>query len=191
LFETLDRGCASLGKQNEQKKHKHSFILIESKECCQQGKRNSFQRVKEKKMSAKILAITNQKGGVGKTTTAINLGAGLRQKGFKVLLVDLDPQGSLTQSLGIDLSSVSVSIGELISDRSLPIKSAIYQSKEGMPVLASHPRLAGVSRLMVTMTNAELRVKQRLEVLKSQYDFIIIDSSPSFGPLLNSSLNRS
>lgn len=135
-----------------------------------------------------IAAVVNQKGGVGKTTTTINLAQGLALQNFRVLVVDLDPQANATQGMGVPLESINLSVGELIRDRKLETDAALF-SGNGIDLIGSSPLLAKVEREMVGTTNSELRVSMRLNALRPRYDLILIDTPPTFGPLMNSALN--
>ena len=135
-----------------------------------------------------IFAITNQKGGVGKTTTAINLAQALALKNLKILVVDLDPQGNATQGLGVKLESVKTSISDLIRDNGVPADHAIYEG-DGLFLIPATPLLASIEREMVGITNSELYLAHQLRKLKGRFDAIFIDTPPTFGPLMNSALN--
>lgn len=139
-------------------------------------------------MTCKIIAITNQKGGVGKTTTSINLSQALALIGEKVLVVDADPQGNTTRGFGVAPTSVKRSISDLILDRDLPASEAIYEG-DGISLIPATRRLAEVEREMVGMTNSELRLARKLASVRDSFSVVLIDVPPTFGPLMNSALN--
>ena len=129
----------------------------------------------------KCIAVANQKGGVGKTTTAVNLSACLGAQGKKVLLLDTDPQGNASSGLGIDKSQVEHSIyNVLIGDVSL--KEAVIHTKfENLDLCPSNIELAGAEIELVSMEDRELLMKRAVAEVKSDYDFVIIDCPPSLG----------
>ena len=139
-------------------------------------------------MSAHIIAVTNQKGGVGKTTTTINLAQALALRGASVLVVDIDPQGNTTQGFGVPLESIGKSVSDLILNRDLPADVATYAG-DGISLIPATRRLAEVEREMVGMTNSELRLARTLKAVREKYSVIILDVPPTFGPLMNSALN--
>lgn len=135
-----------------------------------------------------VVAIANQKGGVGKTTTAINLAQALALKGEQVLLIDLDPQGNATQGLGVSLDQVGPSVADLIDNRECDVASVIYGG-EGLSLIPATPALAVIERKLIGITNGELRLALRMNELKKRFSVILLDTPPSFGPLMNSALN--
>jgi chromosome partitioning protein len=134
----------------------------------------------------KVIAITNQKGGVGKTTTAVNLGIGLARSGKNVLLVDADPQGSLTVSLGIKTPdelpiSIATLMQDIIEDKAIPKDYGIIHHAEGVDLLPSNIELSAFEVGLINVMSREYVLRDTLEPLKKQYDHILIDCMPSLG----------
>ena len=124
-----------------------------------------------------ILSLVNQKGGVGKTTTAVSLTAALTQLGKKVLLCDFDPQANATSGLGVDKSEVEYSVYDVVIN-GVEAKKAVIETPYG-DLLASGADLAGAGIELVSLDRREFRLKDALEPLKSEYDYILIDCPPS------------
>ncbi|BCN29506.1 ParA family protein [Anaeromicropila herbilytica] len=136
----------------------------------------------------KITAVVNQKGGVGKTTTTLNLGYALAEKGKKVLLIDLDPQSSLTVSLGYDDNdSITTTIASLMSmvieDEELPDKKEYIISVGAIDVIPCNIELSAIEVSLVNAMSREMILKTVMQEFKEYYDYIIIDCSPSLGML--------
>ena len=139
------------------------------------------QRFLETKNMGKIIALANQKGGVGKTTTTINLAASLATLEKKVLVIDADPQANASSGLGVDLKKVDCSLYECIIDHA-DIRNAIYTTDiEGLEIVASHIDLVGAEIEMLNMDHRERVLKNLLSTIRNEYDYILIDCSPSLG----------
>ncbi len=136
----------------------------------------------------KIIAISNQKGGVGKTTTAINLAAGLGVLEYKVLLVDADPQANSTSGVGFDPRNVRNSIYECLINEIEPKEAILHTESPNLDILPAHIDLVGAEIELINLPNRELMMRLSLAKIKDDYDFVIIDCSPSLGLITINSL---
>ena len=131
----------------------------------------------------RIIAIANQKGGVGKTTTAINLSACLAEKGKKVLAIDMDPQGNMTSGLGVDKDSVEKTVYDLIIGEAQIEEIICKEVLENLDVLPTNIDLSAAEIELIDIENKEYIIKNEVEKVKENYDFIIIDCPPSLSML--------
>ena len=143
----------------------------------------------------KIIAIANQKGGVAKTTTTINLGVGLSKVGKRVMLIDADPQGHLTMGLGFPKNlrvTLKTMMENIIMGLEFDPREAILHHEEGIDVIPSNKLLSGMDMSLFTVEDREKVLKEYLELLENDYDYILIDCMPSLGMMtINSSWEMS
>lgn len=130
-----------------------------------------------------VISVANQKGGVGKTTTTINLAACIAERGYRVLIVDIDPQGNATSGLGIEKSSIDQDIYNVLIDE-IPLKDVIHHtSVKNLDMVPATINLSGAETELISMMARETRLKSALDAVDDQYDFVFIDCPPSLGQL--------
>ena len=132
---------------------------------------------------AKIFCVANQKGGAGKTTTTVNLAAGLAKVGQRVLLVDLDPQGNATMGSGIDKRQLELSVYDVLLESATVNEAAVLADKCGYRVLSANRELAGAEVELVQLEHRDQRLKNALAAVDADYDFVLIDCPPSLSML--------
>lgn len=130
---------------------------------------------------AKVIAVTNQKGGVGKTTTTVNLSAILAEKGYKTIIIDSDPQGNSTSSLGIN-KKLETSLYDVLIDEDTKIKDTLKKTDiYNLEICPSNINLAGAEVELVSLMSREQRLRNQLDTIRDEYDYILIDCPPSLG----------
>ncbi len=134
-------------------------------------------------MTARIFCIANQKGGVGKTTTTVNLAAGLAHVGQRVLVVDLDPQGNATMGSGVDKRGLALSVYDVLLESAGIAEARQASPKGGYDVLGANRELAGAEVELVELERREKRLKQALQAVDADYDFVLVDCPPSLSLL--------
>lgn len=139
----------------------------------------------------RVVAVANQKGGVGKTTTSVNLGACLATLGKKVLLIDIDPQGNTTSGIGINKADVDRCIYDILVNDIAAAEAIVPTQVENLMIIPSTIQLAGAEIEMVSMISREVRLRKALQPVKDRFDYIIIDCPPSLGLLTINALTAS
>jgi chromosome partitioning protein len=132
---------------------------------------------------ARIFCIANQKGGVGKTTTTVNLAAGLSRIGKRVLVVDLDPQGNATMGSGVDKRALTLSVYDVLLENASVAEARVRSDKAGYDVLGANRELAGAEVELVQLERRDKRLRDALQAVQTEYDFVLIDCPPSLSML--------
>ncbi|MDQ4064873.1 MAG: AAA family ATPase [Actinomycetota bacterium] len=136
-------------------------------------------------MTARVIAFANQKGGVAKTTTALSIGAALAERGRRVLVVDMDPQGALSYSLGVDPDTLDETVNDVLVRR-IPIAEVVLERE--VPLVPANIDLAGAEAVLLAKTGREYALQRALREVSDDYDYILIDCPPSLGILTINSL---
>ena len=144
---------------------------------------NSESENKDKKYISRIIAIANQKGGVGKSTTAVNMSGYLGDLGYKTLLIDFDPQSNSTSGLGIQRDNIKLSVYDILTGSEEPEKVILKTPFKNLYIIPSSIQLAGAEVELVSTMKREYKLKQAIDKIKNYYDFIIIDCPPALGLL--------
>jgi chromosome partitioning protein len=132
---------------------------------------------------ARIFCIANQKGGVGKTTTTVNLAAGLSRIGKRVLVVDLDPQGNATMGSGVDKRALTLTVYDVLLENASIAEARVRSDKAGYDVLGANRELAGAEVELVQLERRDKRLRDALQAVQTEYDFVLIDCPPSLSML--------
>jgi chromosome partitioning protein len=132
---------------------------------------------------AKIFCVANQKGGVGKTTTTVNLAAGLAKVGQRVLMIDLDPQGNATMGSGVDKRKLEMTVYDVLLESSSITEARVRSDKCGYDVLGANRDLAGAEVELVSLERREKRLREALAAVDGEYDFVLVDCPPSLSML--------
>ena len=152
-------------------------------------------KLKEEEIMCKVISVVNQKGGVGKTTTTANVGIGLAREGKKVLLIDADPQGSLTASLGyeepddlrITLATIMM---DVINEEEISLEDGILHHQENVDLLPANIELSALEVTMGNVMSREMIMKEYIDAIRCRYDYILIDCMPSLGMMTINALKN-
>lgn len=137
--------------------------------------------------TCKVIAVINQKGGVGKTTTTVNLGVGLADKGYSVLMIDTDPQGNLGKALGYDPDKVEITVADIyqkiMQENEVYPDDGVLINEEGVCILPANSNLCAVEIMLMSAMSREYILKSYIDIVSDRYDYILIDCPPSLGLL--------